>query len=178
MQTHQLVHHRNFAPANVKGVSVRWSELPGGRLMLRYRVDGCESILLPDFKGKGRGDNLWETTCFELFLHDGNGEYREYNFSPSQQWAAYRFRGYRSRREDFEPVVLPEIKSEQGDHVFMLTVFISLEELAGAEAAALCAIVQEQGQRPSYWAMVHNRLKPDFHDPAGFRLRLRAADAA
>ena len=178
MQTHQLVHHRNFAPRDVKSVSVRWSELNDGRLMLRYRIDGCESITLPDFQGKGRGDRLWERTCFELFLHDGNGEYREYNFSPSQQWAAYSFKGYRAKKQDFDPVILPEIKSERGHNVYIMTVFLSLEELRGAEAAALCGVVEEDGKRPSYWALVHNGLKPDFHDPAGFRLRLKSADAA
>ena len=36
--------------------------------------------------------NLWQTTCFEAFLRAPGGEaYREWNFAPSGDWAAYDF---------------------------------------------------------------------------------------
>lgn len=178
MQTHRLIPHPNFAPRHVKGVSVRWSSLADGRLMLRYRVDGCDSLVVPEFRGKGRSDDLWKRTCFELFLYDGEGSYREYNFSPCQQWAAYRFAGYRSLDENFDPVQTPEILPERGHSIFMQTVFLSGKELAGAKRAALSAVIEEQGRRPSYWALTHNGLKPDFHDPACFRLALGPPKAA
>lgn len=159
-------------PGKVTGVIARWSELPDGRLMLRYRVDGCASLVVPKFRGKGRGDELWQTTCFELFLYDGAGRYREFNFSPSQQWGAYRFSGYRTQQENFEPVLAPEIAPQSGESVFIQTVFLSRKELEGAERAALAAVIEEEGGRPSYWSLVHNGLKPDFHDPACFRIAL------
>ena len=159
-------------PGKVTSLSVRWSELPDGRLMLRDRVDGCASLVVPEFRGKGRGDDLWQTTCFELFLYDGEGRYREFNFSPSQQWGAYRFAGYRGQRMDFEPIASPEIAPQSGESVFMQTVFLSRKELEGAERASVSAVIEEEGGRPSYWAMVHNGLKPDFHDPACFRIAL------
>lgn len=177
LQTHELVPHPNFAPKDVRGVSVLWKELADGRLMLRYRVDGCSSLTAPQFRGKGRGEELWQTTCFELFLYDGAGRYREFNFSPSQQWAAYRFAGYRSQRENFEPRRTPEIIPEMGRKIFMLTAFIDLAELEGAQSAAVSAVLEEKGKRPSYWALVHNGLKPDFHDPTCFRLPLGSARA-
>ena len=178
LQTHRLIPHPNFAPRDVKEVSVRWVNLKDGRAMLRYRVDGCDSLVVPEFHGKGRGDELWKQTCFELFLYDGDGRYREFNFSPSQQWAAYRFAGYRMQQEDFEPVRPPEIHSERGHSIFMQTVFIASAELEGAKRAALSAVIEEQGRRPSYWALAHNSLKPDFHDPACFRLPLGPAEPA
>jgi len=178
LQTHTLVPHPNFAPRNVKSVSVRWVDLDDGRLMLRYRVDGCASLVVPEFHGKGRAGDLWKHTCFELFLYDGDGRYREFNFSPCQQWAAYRFSGYRMQQEDFEPVLSPEILPELGHSIFMQTVFISREELAGASCAALSAVIEEQGKRPSYWALAHHGLKPDFHDPACFGLALGPAEPA
>ena len=177
MQTFDLVSHPTFAPEEVTGVSVRWVELPDGQLMLRYRVDGCGALEVPDFKGHGQADDLWKTTCFELFLYDGEGRYREYNFSPSGQWAAYGFSGYRNRAND--PVLRdgPEIKHDKGSSVFMQTVFIDATILQGAERAALSAVLEEKGKRPSYWAMAHSGLKPDFHDPFGFRIPL-AKEAA
>jgi hypothetical protein len=178
METHLLSAHPNFAPAEVKGVSVRWSELPDGRLMLRYMVDGCAGLVLPPFRGRGSADELWKTTCFELFLYDGKGRYREFNFSPSGQWAAYAFAGYRNLAGKFEPRQSPDIKHETGDSLFVQTVFLDAKELEGAESAALAAVIEERDRRPSYWALAHGGLKPDFHDPACFRLQLQAAARA
>jgi hypothetical protein len=174
LQTHDLTPHPNFAPGEVRGVSVRWVELPDGRLMLRYRVDGCGGLVLPPFRGRGRADDLWKTTCFELFLYDGDGRYREFNFSPSGQWAAYDFSGYRNRVGSYEPRRTPEINHESGRSLFVQTVFVDRRELDGAERAALAAVIEEQGGRPSYWSLAHGALKPDFHDPACFRIPLPA----
>lgn len=176
MQTFELKPHSAFQPAKVTGVSVRWTRLPDGRLMLRYRVDGCESLRVPPFRGHGRADELWKTTCFELFLYDGEGRYREFNFSPSGQWALYGFEGYRNRGGE---VILrdgPAIKHEKGESVFVQTVFVDAAILMGAERAALAAVIEEQGGRPSYWALAHNGLKPDFHDPFGFRIPLESGE--
>jgi hypothetical protein len=142
LQTYELEPHPTFAPGQVKAVSVRWSELPDGRLMLRYRVDGCSTLVVPAFHGRGRGDELWKTTCFELFLYDGGGRYREFNFSPSGQWAAYAFSGYRNLAGNAEPRAIPDIKHETGDKMFMQTVFLDLRELAGAERASLAAVIE------------------------------------
>jgi hypothetical protein len=173
LQTYELTAHSTFAPGKVRRVSVRWSELDDGRLMLRYRVDGCRDLVVPPFRGKGRHGELWKTTCFELFLYDGAGRYREFNFSPSGQWALYEFSGYRNLAGDAKPRQIPEIKHETGEKVFMETVFIDRRELDGAESASLAAVIEEKGGRPSYWALVHSGLKPDFHDPACFRIPLR-----
>ncbi|MCB2052189.1 MAG: DOMON-like domain-containing protein [Novosphingobium sp.] len=172
MQIHALKHHQNFSPEKVSQVSVRWTELNDGRLMLRYAISDCKSLVLPDFRGKGRGDDLWKMTCGELFLYDGEGCYREYNFSPSQQWSAYEFSGYRMGRRDIDPIDPPQIIAERGQSIFMLTVFLSQKELRGATRGAVCAVVEENGGRPSYWAMSHHKLEPDFHDPACFGLHL------
>lgn len=178
MQTYELNSHPAFMPGEVTGVSVRWSVLPKGKLMLRYRVDGAAELTIPDFRGRGRGLDLWKNTCMELFLYDGKGRYREFNFSPSGQWALYGFNGYRNGREDIEPLRTPEITGAMGESVYMMTVFLSVRELEGAESAALSVVAFEDGGRPSYWGMVHNKMEPDFHDPACFRIALGAAKGA
>jgi hypothetical protein len=175
LETHQLVAHPNFAPGEVKGVTVRWAELPGNRLMLRYMVEGARALSVPAFHGRGRGDELWKTTCFELFLYDGSGRYREFNFSPSGQWAAYEFSAYRKLEGNFEPKQIPELKHEQGENLFVMTVFLDSRDIVGAELAGLAAVIEEQGSRPSYWALNHAGLQPDFHAPACFKLTLEAA---
>lgn len=178
MQTYELVPHPSFAPKDVHAVTLRWSPLADGRLMLRYRVDGCAELLAPEYGGSGRGEDLWRTTCFELFLYDGAGRYREFNFSPSQRWAAYGFEGYRSNRGDYEPLLPPDINSDRGHSIFTLTAFIDQRETDGVERAAVSAVIEEEGGRPSYWALAHGGLKPDFHDPACFRIPLGPAGPA
>lgn len=173
VQTLELTPHPAFQPGQVTGVSVRWTTLPDGRLMLRYRVDGAQALVVPPFKGHGQADELWKTTCFELFLYDGDGSYRELNFSPSGQWALYGFAGYRNRAGEAKLRDHPEIRHELGDSVFVQTVFVDASILLGAVRAALAAVIEEEGGRPSYWALAHNGLQPDFHDPFTFRIALR-----
>ena len=174
MQTYDLMPHPAFAPGKVSAVSVRWSRLPDRRLMLRYRVDGCAELVVPPYRGAGRAEELWKTTCFELFLYDGAGRYREFNFSPSGQWAGYEFSGYRNRTGEADLRDGPQIRHEAGDTVFVQTVFVPSAILEGAERAALAAVIEERGGRPSYWALAHPGLKPDFHDPACFVATLAA----
>ncbi|WP_305096065.1 DOMON-like domain-containing protein [Croceibacterium aestuarii] len=153
---------------------VRVAPLPNGRLMLRYRVDGCTDLVIPPYRGIGRADELWKTTCCELFVYDGGGHYREFNFSPSGQWAGYAFSGYRNRDGEASLRDWPEIKHDTGASVYVQTVFLPMAIAGGAERAGLAMVIEEEGGRPSYWALAHNGLKPDFHDPACFTATLAA----
>jgi hypothetical protein len=178
LQTYELVPHPEFVPGAVTGIQVRWKELTDGRLMLRYRVEGSAQLVAAAKLGAGRGRELWRTTCFELFLHDGEGRYREFNFAPSQLWGAYAFTGYRSNPQDYAPHREPEIMADRGQELFILTAFIDLAELKGAQCAAISAVIEEAGGALSWWALAHNGPKPDFHDPTCFRLRLAPARAS
>lgn len=174
MGTHRLIAHPDSPPQAVRRVDVRWFE-SGERLILRYQVTGIDRLLVPPFAGKGRGEDLWQTTCFELFLKDAGGAYREFNFSPSERWAAYRFEAYREGRSDAEAEPPPEIASSAGEHLFVLTATLDLALLGGADRAGLSAVIEEQGGIKSYWALAHPPAQPDFHDPACLALPLAAA---
>jgi len=142
-----------------------------GNLVLRWLVNGRDALLVPPFAGVGRSDGLWKTTCFELFVADADGcAYREYNFSPSQRWAAYRFDSYREGMRQLELAHEPLIRPEEGDQLFVLTVTLDGGTLAGAGAAGLAAVIEERCGRKSFWALAHGRDVPDFHDPACFAL--------
>lgn len=157
-------------PGAVTGVSVRWGRVADGRMMLRYRLDGCSDVILPARSAEGRADELWRTTCFELFIADSGGSYREFNFAPSGQWAAYRFSGYRNSVGDYAPIAEPEIIMDQGASVLTVTAFLAAEEFANSRYVSLTAVVEESRARMSYWADRHPGLKPDFHNPACFAL--------
>lgn len=157
-------------PGTVKEVSVEWGRVADGRMMLRYRLDGCSELVLPVKPATGRADELWRTTCFELFIADAGGSYREFNFAPSGQWAAYRFSDYRNSLGDYPPVTPPEITMDDGASVLTVTAFLSGEEFANSHHASLTAVVEEKHGKMSFWAHRHPGLKPDFHEPTCFVL--------
>lgn len=153
----------------VKSVAMRMVQLADGRTMLRYRVDGCRALVLPAFAGKGRADDLWQTTCFEIFgARRGGQSYDEFNFSPSGRWAAYRFEAYRDGRSEPDLVRQPDIHFERGQDIFVLTAFLSKQELLPVHRIGVCAVIEEEGARKSFWALSHPLGSPDFHDPACF----------
>ncbi len=148
---------------------MRMMNLDDGRTMLRYRVDGCSMLHIPPFSGKGRADDLWQTTCFELFLsRDGGGPYLEFNFSPSGRWAVYYFEAYRQNPQCPELLAQPDIECLRGEDIFILTAFLAAPDLAQAGLIGVSAVIEEEGGRKSYWALSHPSDKPDFHDPACF----------
>lgn len=176
MQTHRLAWHPAFVPGTAERVTLHWGRLGDGRIMLRWRVDGGAALVIPPGRAPSRTDDLWKTTCFEMFLDDGGGRYREYNFSPSGEWAAWTFAGYRSRSGDHDPVAVPEISVDTGRSVLTVTVFLGSGELAEASHAAFSAVLDEGQGRLSYWALRHGGEKPDFHDPTCFVLPLGPAE--
>lgn len=175
MQTHRLASHPVFAGGAIKGVTLRWGRVADGRIMLRWRVDGGARLVVPPAREPARAEDLWQTTCFEMFLADGEGRYREYNFSPSGEWAAWTFAGYRNRAADHEPVAAPVTAIDSGLSVFTCTVFLDGGELAQASRAAFSAVLDEGEGGVSYWALRHGREKPDFHDPTCFVVPLGPA---
>lgn len=147
---------------------MRRVDLKDGRTMLRYRVDGCMGLMLPAYAGKGRANDLWRSTCFELFLGGDVPAYLEFNFSPSGKWAAYFFPSYREGRMEPELAEQPDIHIDQGQEIFVLTAFLTTRDVAGATRAGVSAVLEETGGHLSYWALAHGPGKPDFHDPACF----------
>jgi hypothetical protein len=88
-----LQRHPSFPSESVDEVYVDISRSEPGLLSLWYVVQGdAERLVIPPAVEERRADNLWQTTCFELFLKPAEGaSYLEFNFSPSGEWAAYAF---------------------------------------------------------------------------------------
>ena len=135
-------------------------------------------IRVPSALSPGRADGLWKHTCFEAFLAiPGVPGYYELNFSPSQQWAIYRFSGYRERMSPTDVTVPPELNVRRFDDRLELDAVVRLPELTVLETGrtlklALTAVVEDNSGTLSYWALQHAPGKPDFHHPDGFVLEL------
>jgi hypothetical protein len=170
MQTHQLVAHPANPPGKVTGVEARIIGFDDAWLRVRWRVDGAQALVIPPFAGRGRADELWRTTCFELFLKPAGGDaYVELNLSPSERWAAYDFSGYRDGMADRPASREPDCTMRIGSSFAIFDAAIPRDILPALPAdATFTAVIEEQGGTISYWALTHPEAKPDFHDPACF----------
>lgn len=103
----QLVPHPAMPPKAVPSVTCSLSWQDAGHWVAGFIVGAPPEVLaLPAATVPARADGLWQRTCFELFLRDPDtGSYLEFNFSPSGEWAAYRFDGY---REGMRPLALAD----------------------------------------------------------------------
>ena len=175
----KLVCHPETPPALITAVDVEVEMSDPNQALLRYRVCGAD-LVLPELTSPGRADELWKTTCFELFLATGAGDaYFEFNFSPSAKWAAYRFEAYRGGRRDMQMTVEPLVdrhpELEPTDRVphYVLDADVDFSDIPpGPLRAGLSAIIEEGSGRKSYWALAHPPGKPDFHHPDCFTLEL------
>ena len=120
----------------------------------------------------GRADELWQTTCFEAFLRaDGEEAYREWNFAPSGQWAAYDFTAYREGMADAD-VAEPYVRLEDNFTWLALGATIAVPA-SPSWRFGLSAVLEEADGTKSYWALAHPPGdKPDFHHPDCFAARL------
>ena len=158
-------HSRCFAGAQIEvGVS-----LPRAySLRLSYIVTGnISELCIPPVMASVRSDELWRHTCFEAFVRASGAEYYEFNFSPTTQWAAYRFSGYRSGRGVAE-INAPAIEMHSGPDRYTLEASLQLDSLSGLRGQAfwrlgLSALIEDASGRISYWALAHPSGKPDFH---------------
>ena len=170
-------------PTGIVSVSVRVSVHPTS-IWMGFEVDHDKALLLPDHPF-GRRDNLWNSTCFELFARQSDSErYVEYNFAPVWAWAAYEFDRYRYGMRNAvitDPHVvhgLLEDRASEIDHFYEFSAVVAREGLLAASEVqiGLSAVIEELDGTKSYWALRHPPGdKPDFHHPDCFALELPPA---
>ena len=131
-----------------------------------FRLDGnIAGIKVPVHAASERMDNLWKTTCFEIFWQPiGGTYYREFNLSPSSRWACYDFDSFRENSTD-APVDAIAIACSQSDNELILKASIA-SELPDPAQVALNAIVEHNGGALQFWALAFPPGKPEFHSEA------------
>ena len=176
----ELICHPDTPPTRVEGVAVELTMTDGDDMLLTYSVKGSEHLLLPGWKSSARRDELWRTTCFELFLRsEGQDAYVEFNFSPSTEWAAYSFAGYRDGMREWPCAVDPFVERGGEGEGFVVEADVDLGGTAeGPLRLGFSAVIEERDGTTSYWALAHPPGKPDFHHPACFAFELPAPEAS
>ncbi|WP_350141304.1 hypothetical protein [Parasphingopyxis sp.] len=166
----------------VKGIEVQHEWKERDTLWLRYVVDcPVDKLTLPDPANRERCDNLWQATCFELFLREpGAVPYDEYNFSPSSQWAAYAFNDFREGARDLNLPEPPQIELDAGDSFFALEVDLTLppDRIYQIIRAAISAIIVDADGNKTYWGYHHPPGDPEFHHADCFAAELTPPGAA
>jgi hypothetical protein len=165
-----LVAHPRTPGAAVRGVRAAAARTPQGLLGLRYRIEAdLERLRIPPPSTPAPGERLWEHLCCEVFVASAPvSAYREFNFSPSGEWAAYAFQGYR----EGAPLAVPDpgIAVRRDGQALELSASVEVE--AAKLRVALCVVVEELDGALSYWALRHPAPRPDFHHPDGFVLEI------
>lgn len=159
-----MLHPAFSSPVRAIRVAVARS---GSLLKAHYRIEGdLARVRVPPPAPPARADGLWRHTCCELFAaHKGSAAYMEFNFSPSGEWAAYDFAGYREPRGN--AAVEPRFAVRMTD-----TLALEASVPTSGNEIGLSAVVEDIDGGLSYWALRHPPGKPDFHHRESFALEL------
>lgn len=171
-----LAPHPVFPAPGIVALTVDCHRPGAGGLELHYSLEGDLAVLrLPDPAHPVEPDRLWAHSCFELFLaRAGQPGYREYNFSPSGQWAGYAFSDYRQRLEGSQ-LPAPSLDWRVGANRLELTARLPRAALPEGDdplQLGLTTVLELADGRLSYWALHHPCDRPDFHHRGGFTLTL------
>jgi hypothetical protein len=142
----------------------------GTALSLDYRLSGeMKALRFPPPAPAVQADGLWQHSCFEAFIRRGRGSgYVEFNLSPSVEWAAYAFDGYRRGMRRLPGVPDPGIVALEHRRLHELWASLDLEAVPGLTARktwrmGLAAVIEDRQGAKSYWALAHPPGPPDFH---------------
>ena len=132
-------------------------------------------LVLPPAAKRNRCDNLWQSTCFELFwAEEGEKNYWELNLAPNGDWNVYAFTEYRTGMCQEDRVAEPRIETAHTPGSFSLTAELEIGKLHASPAplrVGVSGVLKHRDSRLSYWALAHPKKRPDFRAPQSFLLR-------
>jgi hypothetical protein len=187
-----LLPHPANEPGPLRALSVSGALDATGLVTVDYVLQGeLLHLRLPAAaRVPQRRDELWRHTCFELFARRAAAEaYVEFNFSPSGDWAAYHFDGYRRglhRPELAQPGITLQALGPGQLRIQACAQLPDIPAFAAAGAArtvapgarsaawqlGFAAVIEAGDGTLTYWATRHAGARPDFHAPETFCLDL------
>ncbi|MHB8079475.1 MAG: DOMON-like domain-containing protein [Candidatus Krumholzibacteriia bacterium] len=182
-----LLPHPAAPCAEAIRISARAARAGDGRLALAFTLAGpLAGLRLPPPGPPTRGAGLWRHTCFEAFIardDDDATAYHEVNLTPGRLWDLHAFRSCRDGGPLAGEPPAPRIDARRDDGRLELTATLDLGALDPRLRDAplrlgLAAVIEDARGALSWWALRHPAARPDFHDPAGFTLRLPLAPGA
>ncbi len=143
-----LVRHPDTPPGAIQAIDAELERVPGGAVATFRTIGDVSRLVIPSVGAAERTDDLWRTTCFELFIAGEGSGYREYNLSPSGAWAAYEFNDYRAGMRQASAEI--EIQSTN-DHRSLLMLAKIASEFPNPAHIGLTAVIEEADGLLRYW---------------------------
>ena len=173
MPSAALERHPEAACSAVRGIRASVSRAAAGGLQVAFVLDGdIERVRVPSPRPARVAEGLWRHTCCEIFVaRPGAPGYREFNLSPSGEWAAYDFMRYREGRLLDDDSLSPAIVVRIAPSELRLSASIAVPHVQELRIG-LAAVIEEKSGALSYWALRHAPGRPDFHHPDAFALTL------
>ncbi len=175
--TAALCPHSSISTDAARAIRVSVDTGIGDKLVLAFRLSADTTALrIPPPLPAGPADGLWRQTCFEAFAAIATDDaYREFNFSPSGQWAAYAFSAYRVPAPNAAVLPAPQLAIARYAHCLALTVSLPAAALPPRAPGAtlrlgLATVVETSDGALAYWALAHPGERPDFHHRDSFAL--------
>ncbi|RYZ76815.1 MAG: DOMON-like domain-containing protein [Proteobacteria bacterium] len=158
-------------------IRVQLSLLEKRTLRFLFLLEGppaaLNKVVWPKAVQPERRNELWKTTCFELFFGPAEARpYFEMNLSPSGDWNVYAFSDYREGMKEAtiespfrmsETSPLPRVEGL----LDLSSLGLRLEKTGDAVLGATAVMEYQDGQK-EYWALAHKGDKPDFHVRSSF----------
>ena len=168
----QLVPHPGCAAGSITAIEASIEPTEHGCRAVFVASGDIFRIAVPSVDQPGRFDNLWKTTCFEVFWsHDGTA-YREFNLSPSTRWACYDFDSFRDGMRDAPAEVEITLAASAGELRLDAVIRSALPVPA---TVALNAIIEDADGVNRFWALAFQPGAPEFHAEACRALKLEPA---
>jgi hypothetical protein len=166
-----------FPGQDPNGITIQGGiERTAGSLVISFLLQGhLRDLVLPSMTGRQRCDNLWQSTCLEMFwAEEGRKNYWELNLAPSGGWNVYAFTDYRTGMRREERIAGPLTAIQSTPDTFSLTAEVEIGVLRTRPSLRIgvCAVLRHRDNRLSYWALAHPEERPDFHAPHAFLLRV------
>lgn len=160
-----LILHPSCAAGPITAISAQIHGTADG-CNAEFRIEGDLSrVKMPKHAASVREDDLWKTTCFEIFWQPVGGTYyREFNLSPSSKWACYDFDDFREGMRD-APVSAISFSNASSGNEMLLKVSIA-SDLPDPADVALNAITEDTDGNIQFWALAFPPGKPEFHSTA------------
>ena len=172
----QLTAHPAIAASPFGPVRAGVQFAADGGLVLHYEITSPPATLrLPAPATPAFADELWQHSCCEAFVAPVGGmAYREFNFSPSGEWAVYDFSDYRQRLAGLPPMLAPVIDSQPSASGLTLRATLPPGLLPDGDAwqIGLTVVLETMAGEKSWWALTHTADHPNFHPLASFTLAL------
>ena len=150
----------------------------GHQLQIEYQLVGkLAQILIPQpAKLSERKYDLWQHTCLEFFLGiKDSTKYWEFNLSPAGHWNIFYFNNYRQNIAEemaFQNLTFPVFFQE---NILTLNLKVNLDKIIFPQqdlVVGITAVIEDQAQQLSYWALSHLQPTADFHDRNSFLINL------